>query len=168
MLLYTLSITASPQVKSFIGCRRTPLIKQGSMNSGEFHSHVTKIAKRCQFLNAQAEERAIRGCNISRFEQSKSQGKTINLMNEEGKVLTVEFLMYQLETEDYNPHHKSLSQLNSTISVNFASWDNRQNKQGKSKKNAHSGKQLRQNKSGVLGSSNSGHHSRKLPGRGSP
>ena len=34
--------------------------KQGSMNSGEFHSHVVRIAKRCQFPNAAAEEKDIR------------------------------------------------------------------------------------------------------------
>ena len=31
--------------------------KQGSMNSGEFHAHVVKIAKRCKFPCAKAEER---------------------------------------------------------------------------------------------------------------
>ena len=34
---------------------------QGSMTSGEFHSHIVKNAKRCQFPNPEAEERAIRG-----------------------------------------------------------------------------------------------------------
>ena len=34
--------------------------KQGSVTSGEFHSHIVKIAKRCQFPNREAEERAIR------------------------------------------------------------------------------------------------------------
>ena len=34
--------------------------KQGSMTSGEFHSHIFKIAKRCQFPNPEAEERDIR------------------------------------------------------------------------------------------------------------
>ena len=41
-------------------------------------------------------------------------------MNEEGKELTVEFLMNQLAVEDCNAHHKSLSQLLSTTSINFA------------------------------------------------
>ena len=49
-------------------------------------------------------------------------------MNEEGKELTVEFLMQHLEVEDCNAHHKSLSQLDSTTSVNFAAYDHRQNK----------------------------------------
>ena len=38
-------------------------------------------------------------------------------MNEEGKELTVKFLINQLAIEDYNAHHKSLSQLDSTTSV---------------------------------------------------
>ena len=41
-------------------------------------------------------------------------------MNEEGKELTVEFLMKQLAIEDCNAHHKSLFQLNSNSSMNFA------------------------------------------------
>ena len=93
----------------------------------------------------------------------KSRNKAINLMNEEGKVLTVDFLMNQLEIEDCNSHHKSLSQLDSTTSVNFVLYDHRQNKRGKNKKNAHSGQQQGLNNSGEQGSSNSGHHSRKFP-----
>ena len=54
-------------------------------------------------------------------------------MNEEGKELTVEFLMQQLEVEGCNAHHKSLSQLDSTTLVNFAAFDCQQNK-GKSNK----------------------------------
>ena len=36
------------------------LAKQGFMTSGEFHSHILKIVKRCQFPCQQAEERAVR------------------------------------------------------------------------------------------------------------
>ena len=43
------------------------------MNSGEFHSHITKIVKRCQFPNAQAEERAIRDALF--FGHKQSEGK---------------------------------------------------------------------------------------------
>ena len=39
----------------------------------------------------------------------KARDKAINPMNEEGKVLTLDFLLNQLEIEDCNPHHKSLS-----------------------------------------------------------
>ena len=44
-------------------------------------------------------------------------------MNEEGKELIVDFLMQQLEIEDCNAHLKSLSQLDSSMSVNFAADD---------------------------------------------
>ena len=54
-------------------------------------------------------------------------------MNEEGKEHIVEFLMNQLPVEDCNAYHKSLSQLDSNTSVNFAAYDRRQNK-GKSEK----------------------------------
>ena len=63
----------------------------------------------------------------------QARDKAINLMNEEGKELTVEFLMNQLAVEDCNAHHKSLSQLHSITSVNFAAYDHKQNK-GKSNK----------------------------------
>ena len=103
------------------------------MTSGEFHSHIVKIAKRCQFLNPEAEERAIRDAIFLAMNSQLARDKAINLMNEEGKELKVEFLMNQLAVEDCNAHHKSLSQLNSTSSVNFAAYDHRQNK-GKSNK----------------------------------
>ena len=63
----------------------------------------------------------------------QARDKAINLMNEKGKELTVEFLMNQLAVEDCNAHHKSLSQLDSTSSMNFAAYDHGQNN-GKSNK----------------------------------
>ena len=63
------------------------------MNSGEFHSHMTKIAKRCQFPNAQTEERAITDVIFLGMNSQKARDKAINLRNEECKVLTVDFLM---------------------------------------------------------------------------
>ena len=92
-----------------------------------------KIAKRCQFPNTEAEERAIRDAIFLGMNSQQARGKAINLMIEEGKELTVEFLMNQLVVEDCNDHHKSLSQLNSTSSMNCAAYDHRQNK-GKSNK----------------------------------
>ena len=44
-------------------------------------------------------------------------------MNEEGKELKVDFLMQQLEIQDCNAHPKSLSQLDSSTSINFAASD---------------------------------------------
>ena len=63
----------------------------------------------------------------------QARDKAINLMNEEGKELTVEFVINQPAIEDCNAHHKSLSQLDSSTSVNFAAHDHRQNR-GKSNK----------------------------------
>ena len=85
-------------------------------------------------------------------------------MNEEGKELTVDFLMQQLEIEDCNAHHKSLSQLDSSTSMNFAANDHRQKKGKNSKKNRSNRKDQGQNKSGAQGSSNSSHQSRKPQG----
>ena len=70
--------------------------KRGSMNSGEFYAHVVKIAKRCKFPCAKAEERAIRDTIFLGMNSTKARDKAINLMNEEGKELTVDFLMQQL------------------------------------------------------------------------
>ena len=52
-------------------------------------------------------------------------------MNEEGKQVTVEFLLNHLAVEDGNTQHKFLSQLDSNSSVNMIAYDRRQNR-GKS------------------------------------
>ena len=122
-----------PKSNPLLAVEELRFAKQGSMDSGEFHAHVVKIAKRCRFPCAKAEERAIRDTIFLGMNSTRARDKAINLMNEEGKELTVEFLMQQLGVEDCNAHHKSLSQLNSTTSVNFAAYDRRQNK-GKSNK----------------------------------
>ena len=134
------------------------------MDSGEFHAHVVKIAKRCRIPCTKAEERAIRGIIFLGMNSTRARDKAIHLMNEEGKELTVEFLMQQLEVKDCNAHHKSLSQLDSTTSVNFAAYDHRQNKGKSNKAEQGNGKNQGQNNSGVQGSSNSSHQSRKPPG----
>ena len=118
----------APKSHQLLAVEELHFAKQGSMTSGEFHSHTVKIAERCQFPNPEAEERAIRNAIFLGMNSQRARDKTIYLMNEEGKELTVEFLMNQLAVEDCNAHHKSLSQLNSTSSVNFAAYDHRQNK----------------------------------------
>ena len=85
-------------------------------------------------------------------------------MNEEGKELTVEFLMNQLAIEDCNTHHKSLSQLDSTTSMKFAAYDRRQNRGKSNKQKRASGKNQGQNNSEAHGSSNHSHQSRKPQG----
>ena len=62
-----------------------------------------------------------------------SQRQGNNLMNEEEKELTVEFLMNQLAIEDCNAQRNRLSQLDSNTSVNFAAYECRQNR-GKNSK----------------------------------
>ena len=122
-----------PRSNPLLAVEELHFTKQGSIASGEFCSHIVKIAKRCQFPNHEAEERAIRNAIFLGMDSQRARDKAINLMNEEGKELTVEFLMNQLAVEDCNAHHKSLSQLDSTSSMNFAAYDHRQNK-GKSNK----------------------------------
>ena len=120
----------APKSNPLLKVEELHFAKQGS---GEFHSHIVKIAKRCKFPNQQAEERAIRDAIFMGMNSQRARDKAINLMNEEGKELTVEFLINQLAIEDCNTQHKSLSQLNSSSFVNFAAYNSRQNK-GKSNK----------------------------------
>ena len=123
----------APKSNPLLAVEELHFAKQGSMTSGEFHSHIVKIAKRCPFPNPKAEERAIRDAIFLGMNSQQARDKAINLMNEEGKELTVEFLLNQLAVEDCNAHHKSLSQPDSTSYMNFAAYDHRQNK-GKSNK----------------------------------
>ena len=134
------------------------------MTSGEFHSHILKIVKRCQFPCQKAEERAIRDAIFMGMNSQWARDKAINLMNEEGKEVTVGFLMNDLAVEDGNTQHKFLSQINSNSSVNFAAYDHRQNR-GKSNRSKHtSGKNEAQNKTRMQTSSSTSQPSRKPPG----
>ena len=154
----------APKSNPLLAVKELHFAKQGSMTSREFHSHIVKIAKRCQFPYPEAEERAIRDAIFLGMNNQQARDKAINLMNEEGKELTVEFLMNQLAVEDCNAHHKSLSQLDSTSSVNFAAYDHKQNKGMSNKSKRASGRNQGQNNSGAHGSSNHSHQSRKPPG----
>ena len=123
----------APKSNPLLAVEELHFAKQGSMTSGEFHSHIIKIAKRCKFPNPEAEERAIRDAIFLGMNSQQARDKAINLMNEEAKELPVEFLMNQLAIEDCNAQHKILPQLNSCSSMNFAAYGHRQNK-GKSNK----------------------------------
>ena len=125
----------APKSNPLLAVEELHFAKQGSMDSGEFHAHVVKIVKSCKFPCAKAEEGAIRDTIFLGMNSTQARDKAINLMNEEGKELTVEFLIQQLEIEDCNGHHKSLSQLDSNMSINFAAYDQRQNKGKSNKKN---------------------------------
>ena len=113
----------APKSNPLLAVEELHFAKQGSVTSGEFHPHIVKIAKRCQFPNSEAEERAIRDVIFLGMNSQRARDKAINLMNEEGKELTVAFLMNQLAVEDCNAHHKSLFQLDFTSSINFAAYD---------------------------------------------
>ena len=92
----------APKSNPLLAVGELHFAKQGSMTSGEFHSHIVKITKRCQFPNPEAEERAIRDAIFLGMNSQRARDKAINLMNEEAKELTVEFLMNQLAIEDCN------------------------------------------------------------------
>ena len=115
----------TPRSNPLLAVEELHLAKQGSMTSEEFYSHVLQIVKRCQFPNQEAEERAIRDAIFIGMNSQRARDKAINLMNEEGKEVTVEFLMNHLAVEDGNTQHKFLSQINSSSSVNMIAYDRR-------------------------------------------
>ena len=53
----------------------------------------------------------------------RAKDKAINLMNEEGKEVTVELLMNHLAVEDGNSQLRFLSQFDSSTSVNMVAYD---------------------------------------------
>ena len=65
----------APKSNPLLAVEELHFAKEGSMTSGEFHSHIVKIAKRCQFPNPEAEESHY-GCNFSGHEQSMGQGQS--------------------------------------------------------------------------------------------
>ena len=122
----------TPRSNPLLAVEDLHLTKQGSMTSEEFNSQVLEIVKRCQFPNQEAEERAIRDAIFIGMNSQRTRDKAINLMNEEeGREVTVEFLMNHLAVEDGNTQHRFLSQLDSTSSMNMVAYDHRQNR-GKS------------------------------------
>ena len=99
----------APKSNPILAVEELHFAKQGSVDSGEFHAHVVQSAKRCRFPCAKAEEKAIRDTIFLGINSTQVRDKAKNLINEEGKELTVEFLMQQLEVKDCSAHHKSLS-----------------------------------------------------------
>ena len=154
----------APRSNPLLAVEDLHFTKQGSTTSGELYSHIVKKVKRCQFPCPEAEERAIRDAIFLGMNSQRARDKAINLMNEEAKELTADFLMNQLAIEDCNTQHKFLSQLNSSSSVNFAAYNRRQNKGKSNKSKCTSGKNGAQNNSGVQTSSNNSHPSRRPPG----
>ena len=85
-------------------------------------------------------------------------------MNEEGKQVTVEFLLNHLAVEDGNTQHKFLSQLNSNSSVNMIAYDHRQNRGKSNRVKQPNGRNGAQHKTRVQTSSSTTQPSRKPPG----
>ena len=83
----------APRSNPLLAVEDLHFAKQGSMTSGEFHSHTVRIFKRCQFPCPEAEERAIRDAIFLGMNSQRARDKAINLMNKEAKELTVDFLM---------------------------------------------------------------------------
>ena len=157
-------LVLTPRSNPLLAVEDLHLAKQGSMTSEEFHSHILQIVKRCQFPCQQAEERAIRDAIFIGMNSQQVRDKAINLMNEEGKEVTVEFLMNHLAVEDGNTQHKFLSQINSSSSVNMIAYDHRQNRGKSNRLKGSSEKGREQNKSRVQTSSSTAQPSRKPPG----
>ena len=155
----------TPRSNPLLAVEELHLAKQGSMTSQEFHSQILEIVKRCRFPNQAAEDRAVRDAIFIGMNSQQTKDKAINFMNEEdGKEVTVEFLMNHLAVEDGNSQHRFLSQLDSSTSVNMVAYDRRQNK-GKSNRSRNSnGREREQNKSRGHNSSSTVQTSRKPPG----
>ena len=155
----------TPRSNPLLAVEELHLAKQGSMTSQEFHSQILEIVKRCRFPNQAAEDRAVRDAIFIGMNSQWTKDKAINFMNEEeGKEVTVEFVMNHLAVEDGNSQHRFLSQLDSSTSVNMVAYDRRQNK-GKSNRSRNSnGREREQNKSRGHNSSSTVQTSRKPPG----
>ena len=155
----------TPRSNPLLAVEELHLTKQGSMTSQEFHSKILEIVKRCHFPNQAAEDRAVRDAIFIGMNSQRTKDKAINFMNEEdGKEVTVEFLLNHLAVEDGNSQHRFLSQLDSSTSVNVVAYDRRQNK-GKSNRSRNSnGRERKQNKSRGHNSSSTVQTSRKPPG----
>ena len=155
----------TPRSNSLLAVEELHLTKQGSMTSQEFHSQILEIVKRCRFPNQAAEDRAVRDAIFIGMNSQRTKDKAINFMNEEdGKEVTVEFLLNHLAVEDGNSQHRFLSQLDSSTSVNVVAYDRQQNK-GKSNRSKNSnGREREQNKSRGHNSSSTVQTSRKPPG----
>ena len=154
----------TPRSNPLLAVEELHLTKQGSMTSQEFHSQILEIVKRCRFPNQAAEDRAVRDAIFIGMNSQWTKDKAINFMNEEdGKEVTVEFLLNHLAVEDGNSQHRFLSQLDSSTSVNVVAYDRRQNK-GKSNRARNSnGREREQNKSRGHNSSSTVQTSRKPP-----
>ena len=155
----------TPRSNPLLVVEELHLTKQGSMTSEEFYSQILEIVKRCRFPNQAAEDRAVRDAIFIGMNSQWAKDKAINLMNEEeGKEVTVEFLLNHLAVEDGNSQHRFLSSLDSNTSVNMVAYDRRQNKGKSNRAKNNNGREREQNKSRAQTTSSTAQPSRKPPG----
>ena len=154
----------TPRSNPLLAMAELHLAKQGSMTSEEFYSQILEIVKRCRFPNQEAEDRAVRDAIFIGMNSQRARDKAINVMTEEGKEVTVEFLLNHLAVEDGNSQHRFLSQLDSNASVNMIAYDRRQNKGKSNRSRGNNGKEREQNKTRVQTYSSTAQPSRKPPG----
>ena len=64
----------TPRSNPLLAVEDLHLVKQGSMTSEEFHSHILQIVKRCQFPNQEAEERAVRDAIFIGMNSQRARG----------------------------------------------------------------------------------------------
>ena len=72
----------APKSNPLLAVEELHFAKQGSMTSGEFYSHIVKIAKRYQFPNPEAEERAIKDAIFLGMNSQRARDKAINSNDE--------------------------------------------------------------------------------------
>ena len=68
----------APKSNPLLAVKELCFAKQGSMDSGEFHAHVVKIARRCKFPCTKTEERAIRDTIFLGMNSMWARDKAIN------------------------------------------------------------------------------------------
>ena len=155
----------TPRSNPLLAVEELHLAKQGSMTFQVFYSQILEIVKRCRFPNQAAEDRAVRDAIFIGMNSQRAKDKAINFMNEEeGKEVTVEFLLNHLAVEDGNSQHRFLSQLDSSTSMNMVAYDHRQNKGKSNRSRNNNGREREQNKSRGQASSPTAQTSRKPPG----
>ena len=77
-------LALTPRSNALLAVEDLYLAKQGSMTSGEFHSHILKIVKRCQFPCQKAEKRAVRDAIFMDMNSQRTRDKAINLRMRKG------------------------------------------------------------------------------------
>ena len=58
----------APKSNPLLAVEDLHFAKQGYMTSGEFHSHIVKIAKRCQFSKSRGRRKSYQGCSLFGYE----------------------------------------------------------------------------------------------------